>query len=235
MQNSLYPNYDNPQLRISFKIATILNEKTNFVSDDFKLLEVGRYCSNSVQLAHKINEYHVSLLRDYLFGIDLLKDKEDVKQLLSVEYNKTEGMPEKDIYSISFLGFNFDNPDLFNVNKLLEFINHYILTIDQGGLKGRVTFSVTLPQEAIDKLKTDALRSYLGTFAFPDIGLKVIKPGKKGYLLNLGQIRKDDIESKYRFEYFRQVETIIVRYNEFIVYLANYLPDYLIINVAEQS
>lgn len=235
MQNSLYPNYDNPQLRISFKIATILNEKTNFVSDDFKLLEVGRYCSNSVQLAHKINEYHVSLLRDYLFGIDLLKDKEEVKQLLSVEFNKTEGMPEKDIYSISFLGFNFDNPDLCNVNKLLEFINHYILSIDQGGFRGHVTFSVTLPQEAIDEFKTHSLNKYLGAFAFPDIGKKIIKRGEKGYFLNIGQMRQDDKNTKYSLGLYEQAETIIVRYNEFIVYLANYLPDYLIINVAEQS
>lgn len=232
MLNLTYTVYNSKYTRLARTIAYNLDDLNYQSPTDEQLFSLLKKCDSSVEVAHHINEYYVSLLKEAL-----LKStgtyRAAVEKLLNVQYWKHEGEPGGDRCSINFLHYMFEDPTSQDIKTFCTYLSYYILNLHLCGLNGHTTFSVTLPQKALDKLTEEKLDRYMCPLMFRN-DEKNSQPTIKGYLLDVGLMRQHDSVTKNRFGYFQKTLELIRTHNRFILNTEDFLPDYLIINLTEE-
>lgn len=195
----------------------------------FKIVTWGRSISDA---AHHINKHYVNLLKEALLS-KFKNHKSVIERLLSVQYLRSEGNPSKDYCYVYFLHNMLENPSETEMTAFCNYLDYYLLNLHLGGFNGHTTFSVTLPQDAFDKLKEEKLDRYICPLTFPSGG-KNSQLVTNGYLLDVGLMRQHDSETKNHFGYVQRAFDVIEDYNRFILHAEDFLPDYLIINLTEE-
>jgi len=227
--------YNSDYTKLAYLIAKSLADLRYSLPNDNQLLSVIKNCDSSVEVAHSINKYYVSLLKEALLN-KAGTYRAAVEKLLNVQYWKHDGDPSGDRCSIHFLHYMFENPTSEDINTFCNYMDYYNLNLHLGGFNGHTTFSIILPQEAFNKLKEKLafLEHYICPLSFPSTR-KNSQPITKGYLLDVGLMRQHDTETNNYFNYVQSTFNVIESYNRFILHAEDFLPDYLIINLAEEE
>lgn len=227
-----YAVHNSVHTKLASTIAYNLGELNYSSPTDEQLFSLLKKCDSTVEMAHSINEYYVSLLKEALLKY-AGTCRAAVEKLLNVEYWKHEGDPSGDRCIICFLHYMFENPTSQDIKTFCTYMSYYNLNLHLCGLNGHTTFSVTLPQRAINKLIEEKLDRYMCPLMFRN-DEKNSQPTIKGYLLDVGLMRQHDSVTKNRFGYFQKTLELIRTHNRFILNTEDFLPDYLIINLTEE-
>lgn len=93
--------YNSDYTKLAYLIAQSLADLRYSLPNDDQLLSVIKNCDSSVEVAHAINKYYVSLLNEALLK-SAGTGKAAVATLLNVQYWKHDGDPSGDRCSIHF-------------------------------------------------------------------------------------------------------------------------------------
>lgn len=226
--------YNSDYTKLAYLIARSLADLRYSLPNDDQLLNVIKNGDSSVEVAHDINKYYVSLLKEALLK-SVGTCRAAIEKLLNVQYWKHDGDPSGDRCSIHFLHYMLENPTSSDIKNFCAYMSYYNLNLHLGGFNGHTTFSLALPQEAFNELKEELefLELYMCPLIFPD-SRKNSPPVTKGYLLDVGLMRQHDTETNNYFNYVQRTFNVIGSYNRFILHAEDFLPDYLIINLTEE-
>lgn len=204
--------------------------------EEDELFDLVKGCSSPITMAHTINKFYVSLLHSQLL-FKLGRARWAIEKLLKVEYSKAEGHPEHDYFSLTFLHTRLKNPSIRGIEALHEQMLDYCFTLCDLEIDAKVTFTIDLAQSSLaalmSELEEEKLMQYICPLTFPT----VVKHGPnsitKGYLIDIGAMRKDDLETNNRLGFVERTLKTLYRYNQYTDNTADFLIDYFMINLSE--